>query len=117
MQVALYGLMLEARYGTVPLDGLLWYSSSDDLERTSLSAQDVAGTLFVALHCEMTSSLVALRARLCLFCVILFVHTGAATCPVVTLCQSGVRLSKLMSMCFSSAALCVVIKKVMGMQG
>jgi hypothetical protein len=43
VQVALYGLLLESRYGVEPLDGLLWYSSSDDMESTYLKVQDIAG--------------------------------------------------------------------------
>lgn len=46
MQVALYGLLLESRYGVPPQDGLLWYSSQKDMERTSLKSQDMAGA-----HC------------------------------------------------------------------
>lgn len=42
-QVALYGLLLRARYGVAPLNGLLWYSSSDDMEPAKLKPQDIAG--------------------------------------------------------------------------
>lgn len=45
VQVALYGLLLEARYGVDPLDGLLWYSSDEAMERKTLKPQDIAGAL------------------------------------------------------------------------
>ena len=45
VQVAMYGLLLEARYGVPALDGLLWYSSDDAMQRTSLKPQDIAGEL------------------------------------------------------------------------
>jgi hypothetical protein len=48
LQVALYGLLLETRYNLRPLDGLLWYSSQDNMERSALRPEDLAGAFLNA---------------------------------------------------------------------
>jgi DNA replication ATP-dependent helicase Dna2 len=46
-QVGLYGLLLESRYGTNPVGGLLWYSSRDAMEPVLLNPIDIAGAVSI----------------------------------------------------------------------
>jgi hypothetical protein len=54
LQVALYGLLLETRYNLRPLDGLLWYSSQDNMERSALRPEDLAGAFLLCLTHSIT---------------------------------------------------------------
>lgn len=42
-QLGLYSLLLQSRYGTDPVSGLLWYSRIENMDTVSLRQNDVAG--------------------------------------------------------------------------
>lgn len=42
-QLGLYSLLLQSRYGTDPVSGLLWYSRVENMDTVSLRSNDVAG--------------------------------------------------------------------------